>query len=381
MSLLAYFPYPYVRDDQRYEGSIRKWPAVCVRCRLRPCEAQPPGPVRMCSFGVNYQRVDDSLLVAGLVLKNYAETSEARRKRQSEMRSDLVTAKELADAVAAYHAIGDSATAELAQEKGRAIREYVEQERFRPDFLATLRKDIQKGLSFFHDYRQINAQIQQNMNVLFETRYPGRELDDQLNIATKEEKAIYWLAKFLDEKLQVAKFLIEPEWLSKSDQWGVFRVHGMVTKYARIYESQFRLRQVALQLIGESHGEIYADRSACGVVPHTLIDNALKYSKSGSRVKVFLRDDQRGVYLSVTSWGPKLLPDEFTKIFDPFYRGEGAKQLSPEGAGYGLYVAQLIASRHLGTAITVRQADDDLVGEGYETEFDLTFPWKCKGAR
>ena len=90
-----------------------------------------------------------------------------------------------------------------------------------------MKSDINKGLSFVHDYKQINAQIAQNINVIIETRHEGDNIEEKLESASHPEKAIYWASKFLSEKLNVARFLLHPDWIVKESEFSKFRFHGL----------------------------------------------------------------------------------------------------------------------------------------------------------
>lgn len=349
------FPFPHSIQGIREPGSVFDWPPVCVRCKDRPCESGPVGAPQLCPYGMNYWRVTPDFLVGGLVLQDWVYNSQARQKRLREKQNYGVSGEQLAKAVATFKRLTDEE--EQARQEARAAAEdvVVDEEVFKAAYLAELKAEVLRGLSFVHDYKQINAQISQNINVVVETRYDGASFEDKLAKAMRAERAIYEAAKFLEEKLNVAKFLVHPEWLQLSSECRRFRVHGVVLKYARIYQSFFDSRGVRLSLKGDSRGEVIANPIAFGVVPHTLIDNALKYSPTGSTVEVFLQDEPEGVYLEVSSFGPRLEKKEFKKIFHPFYRGKEASRLVEEGAGYGLYISQLIAKQHLGTKIDVAQ--------------------------
>jgi light-regulated signal transduction histidine kinase (bacteriophytochrome) len=153
---------------------------------------------------------------------------------------------------------------------------------------------------------------------------------------------------------------------------GVFRLHGLVTKYLRIYQASFDERGVRLRTVGVSVGSIRGVSKAVGVIPHTLIDNALKYSKRDSEVEVEFRETEREITLSVSSLGPRIAADERDKIFDVFYRGRDAKRQEEEGAGFGLYLAQLVATR-MGTSIRVEQEGSQTSRFGHRTRFSVTF--------
>lgn len=373
------FPFAYSWRGERHDGSLLNWPPICRDCRTRACETTKPGPSSLCSYGVNYQRIDADTLVAGIVLRDWPASTPARKKRLRDLGAYVVPNAFLEAAVEWYlHGVREDQK-EIAAEKARIVQDYADSEVYKGEFLKTVREDIQRGLAFFHDYKQINAQIVQNINVVVESRYAGASFDEKLLKASHAERAIYEAARFLEEKLNVARFLLTPDWLYMQDQCVKFRVHGLVLKYLRIYQRQFDSKGIKISVSGTSYADVLANPQACGVIPHTLLDNALKYSARGGRVAVDIEDeDGRGVCLSVGSFGPRILPEEARKIFLPFFRGQHARGSSEDGAGYGLYVAQLVAKEHLGVEISVQQLPTEQAGLGYWTTFEVTFPRKAK---
>jgi len=318
------------------------------------------------------------MLVAGVVLVDWSTTTQARQKRRREMGVNVIRNDLFDKAVEAYRNQVTEDSIELDREKQRVIQEYAERELFKPQFMKQIKDDVLRGLAFVHDYKQINAQINQNINVLVESRYQGATLEEKLERADPSEKAIYEASKFLEEKLNVAKFLVTPDWLYVREECVRFRVHGLAIKYLRIYQNWFDVKGIKVKVSGTSRNEIVANPQACAVIPHTLLDNALKYSPKRGDVELFLKDDGTGVFLSVSSWGPRILPEEIGKIFFPFFRGKHARDHSEEGAGYGLYVSQLVAKEHLGTEIRVEQVRVEDENLGFRTTFSIIFPQKAR---
>lgn len=308
----------------------------------------------VCGYGLNYLRVDKDLLIAGFVLSNYQYASPAWQKQRRLL--PVVDPKDLERSVQGYK----------AGQQG---------EQFTFEYLQGLRPDIMKGLSFFHDYRQINTQIIQNINVHLEERYPYLSQEEKLSKASHSERAIYEAAKFLEEKLNIARFLLDADWLLLPDACSTFRVHGLILKYVKIYQSRFDARGIRITLSGASYNQTTANVNACAVIPHTLIDNAVKYAPDRSPVEILIRDVPAGVQFEVSSFGPLITQEEESAIFGLFVRGAAAKRVSEEGAGYGLYVSQLIARLHLGTEIMVRQNRDRKGSDStFWTSFSVMFP-------
>ena len=359
------------------DGSLVKRPELCRKCGHPKCMEGSGRELRVCPLGYHCQRASADIVVAGVVIRDRPVVSVAQSKRVRE-KQNVISKAELDSAILAVATIRGSVSRWVEQEKTRIIERYVESDQYKHDFLDELRPEIQKGLSFLHDYKQINAQIGQNINFVIESKYEGADLEAKLNQATHEEKAIYVASKLLDEKLNVAKFLLHPQWLSVVSECCKTRFHGAVIKYLRIYALALDRKKIEVTAEGSSYNEIEANPQAISVIPHTFLDNALKYSPDLGRINISLRDlADGGVHFAVSSYGPRILQQERRKIFEPFYRGELARKAQEEGAGYGLYVSQMIATDHLGTTIRVEQATTE-TKMGYWTTFSVELPPRAK---
>jgi two-component system sensor histidine kinase KdpD len=77
------------------------------------------------------------------------------------------------------------------------------------------------------------------------------------------------------------------------------------------------------------------------------IDNAGKYSRTGSPITIQVSERPGEIIFSVHSIGPVIKPADRERIFDRYYRGEGtANKIS--GTGIGLSVAKRAAQAHGG---------------------------------
>jgi len=96
-----------------------------------------------------------------------------------------------------------------------------------------------------------------------------------------------------------------------------------------------------------------------------LLTNALKFTPAGGRVTIEAGSVDTKAVLTVTDTGTGIPADELPRIFDRFWRGRQAAQLS--GSGIGLAVAAELVRAHDGQ-LTARSQP----GEG--TELTLTLP-------
>jgi len=78
-----------------------------------------------------------------------------------------------------------------------------------------------------------------------------------------------------------------------------------------------------------------------------LLDNACKYSRPDSDVRVSIESPGELIAVDVWNDGSPIPPNERARVFDRFYRGAEAQRQAP-GSGLGLYVARKIALAHGG---------------------------------
>ncbi len=112
--------------------------------------------------------------------------------------------------------------------------------------------------------------------------------------------------------------------------------------------------------------KIMADKEKLRQVMNNLIDNALKYTKSGM-VSVSIFRTNAAIQFQVTDTGKGIPAGHFDEIFEKFTRGkESIKQSA--GLGLGLYVAKVIIEQHKGKIWAESQ------GEGKGSTFIFTLP-------
>jgi signal transduction histidine kinase len=102
---------------------------------------------------------------------------------------------------------------------------------------------------------------------------------------------------------------------------------------------------------------VRGDRERLRQVLTNLIDNAIKYSRSGDEVEVRARPENGVVCITVADHGPGIPYDQQRLIFEKFGRADVPGVAKP-GSGLGLFIARSIAEAHGGT-IEVRSRPDE----------------------
>jgi signal transduction histidine kinase len=368
---LHFFPLPHVFRGERREGVRVKWPDICARCD-RQCENTRSADLELCSYGLNYLRVDSDLIIAGIAVSDFPYTTLARRKRLREVGRNAVTRDDLERLVETARAATETQERELQARRNAIVEEFRQSKGYHQQIVDLLRPELERTLAQAHDYKQFVQQIVQNMNVTLEKRFPGLPLEEKLDRASHEEAAIYWAATLMDEKLDALLFLDSPDRIHEPREQATFRLHGLVLKYIRVYQRRADAKRLRTRIIGESWAKINGNARALGIIPHTLIDNAIKYAPVGTEVNVVFREQDDEVVVAVESYGPTIRPDEITRIFDLFYRAEAARAVSSEGTGFGLASAQNIARAH-NTEIVAQQGEEAGPDRTKLTTFSISF--------
>ena len=96
-----------------------------------------------------------------------------------------------------------------------------------------------------------------------------------------------------------------------------------------------------------------------------LLSNALKFTPAGGRVTISTWQADPDAVLEVTDTGPGIPADELPHVFDRFWRGRQAAQIS--GSGIGLSVAADLARAHGGQLTAASQP-------GHGATMTLTLP-------
>ncbi len=94
---------------------------------------------------------------------------------------------------------------------------------------------------------------------------------------------------------------------------------------------------------------INADREQLWQVVQNLVDNSIKYTKTGwIKVKLLKDEIKNKVILAVSDSGMGIKPEILPTLFQKFNRGEGNK-MNTSGSGLGLYLAkEIIEKGHQG---------------------------------
>jgi signal transduction histidine kinase len=126
-------------------------------------------------------------------------------------------------------------------------------------------------------------------------------------------------------------------------------------------------KNVDLQFEEEPLFTLEFDEELIRQVISNLMDNALKFSPDGGRVRVRTWEEQDRVWVSIEDNGPGIPETESNRIFDKFARISEKPYTEKKGSGLGLYLTKYFLKLH-GGDISYRKPES---GKGSEFVFWL----------
>jgi two-component system heavy metal sensor histidine kinase CusS len=106
--------------------------------------------------------------------------------------------------------------------------------------------------------------------------------------------------------------------------------------------------------------EVEADPVLLGMVLDQLLDNAVRYTPAGTRIRVSAMLADGAAQVVVEDNGPGVPAAKLPHLFEPFYRADEARGRNG-GPGLGLTVARSIVELHDGTVAAERGAESGLL--------------------
>jgi signal transduction histidine kinase len=110
---------------------------------------------------------------------------------------------------------------------------------------------------------------------------------------------------------------------------------------------------------GSLAGEVIGNRELLRRAVENVLRNGIRYSPQNSTIDVSVTETSRTATIAVRDYGPGVPEDALTRIFDPFFRVEVARDPMGGGSGLGLSIAKQAVQVHHGT-ITAENASPGL---------------------
>ncbi len=94
--------------------------------------------------------------------------------------------------------------------------------------------------------------------------------------------------------------------------------------------------------------DVLIDTEKMKLAIQNLLDNAIKYTPAGGKIKIEIRQNKGELEFSIKDSGMGILPENKDRIFTKFFRSADAIKRETDGSGLGLFIAKNIVEAHEG---------------------------------
>jgi two-component system, OmpR family, heavy metal sensor histidine kinase CusS len=122
----------------------------------------------------------------------------------------------------------------------------------------------------------------------------------------------------------------------------------------------------SIHLYRQGHGVILGDTLMIRRAFSNLLSNAIRHTHMSGTITVSIIQEGNTRTVHIENTGTDIPPEQISRIFDRFYRGDASRQRTDEGAGLGLAITKSIIRAHHGDISVIS-------GQG-KTRFSVKFP-------
>lgn len=139
----------------------------------------------------------------------------------------------------------------------------------------------------------------------------------------------------------------------------VVRAADIMDEVIRDCRVEAEMRGCRIAVNGHLSGQVMGNRELLRRAVENVLRNAIRYAPEHSTIDVSVAEDSLAAAIAVRDFGPGVPEDTLTRIFDPFFRVDEARDAMSGGSGLGLSIAKQAVQVHHGT-ITAENASPGL---------------------
>ncbi len=212
-----------------------------------------------------------------------------------------------------------------------------------------------------HDFRSPLTSIHGFLEAMLDGTIPPEMHEKYLKTVLNETER---LTKLTNSLLTLNNLNTSGMMLNKSD----FDINQTMRGVAATFEGTCRDKDISIDLVltGDQM-MVRADKDKIEQVLYNLTDNAIKFSHTGSSVKIETSEKRNKIFISVKDSGIGIPKDDLKLIWERFYKTDLSRGKDKKGTGLGLSITKEIIKAH-GEHINV------ISTEGVGTEFIFSLP-------
>ncbi len=238
-------------------------------------------------------------------------------------------------------------------ELNEALERLSELSQMKANFVANISHELRTPLTHIKGYLELL--ITESLGSISEEQRLGLEVSQRASIK---------LESMIDDLIMFS-LATRGEMSMKLDKVDIRRLISLAVKSA-MSKAEERGVQLALDA-AEVLPEVQADPEKIGWVVNQLLDNAIKFTPSGGRVVVSIKEEGNNlIQISMIDTGIGIPLVQMKEIFEPFHQLDGSSTRHYGGTGLGLSLVRQIVEAH-GSLLDVQSVE----GKGSIFKFPL----------
>lgn len=187
------------------------------------------------------------------------------------------------------------------------------------------------------------------------------------------EQESYRINNIMKESTRMTKLISSLLTLARSDankaelHLGPVNISEVIEIAIEHFKPLEEINKISLTAAIQPDLEFIADQERIHQLIVILLDNAFKYTPEGGNISVAASGSDKNIIFSVQDTGCGIAPENVSRIFDRFFRGDKARSRDKGGTGLGLAIAKWIIDTHKGKVEVVSE-----IGKG--TKFTISLP-------
>lgn len=212
-----------------------------------------------------------------------------------------------------------------------------------------------------HDFRSPLTSIKGYLEAMVDGTIPPEIHEKYLKIVLNETER---LTKLTNNLLTLNNLNISGMNLDVTD----FDINRLIKESIATFEGTCKTKHIRINLVltGQTLF-VRADMSKIQQVIYNLIDNAIKFSKPDTEIKIETTLKNETIFVSIKDSGIGIPKENLKHVFDRFYKSDISRGKDKKGTGLGLSIVKEIINAHHENINVISTVD---VG----TEFIFTLP-------
>ena len=116
------------------------------------------------------------------------------------------------------------------------------------------------------------------------------------------------------------------------------RAADIVDEVVRDCQMEAEVRGCRIAVSGHLTGQMMGNRELLRRAVENVLRNAIRYAPEHSTIDVSIAEDSRAAAIAIRDYGPGVPEDALTRIFNPFFRVDEARDAMSGGSGLGLSI-------------------------------------------